>query len=61
MEKGANKRLGRRLERFDARMNHIGGFIVLQHVVEIVKALHDSPLVLIVSELSRVYPFIVLI
>ena len=42
-------------------MYYFGGMVVFQHVVKVLETLDNSSLVVVISELARMYSFIVLV
>lgn len=61
MKERAEQRSRRRLERLNGGMYHFGGMVVFQHVVKVLETLDNSSLVVVVSELARMYSLIVLV
>ena len=61
MKERAEQRSRRRLERPNGGMYHFGGMVVFQHVVKVLETLDNSSLVVVISELARMYSLIVLV
>jgi len=61
VEQGADQGARWGSEGLQTRMHNFGSVIVFQHVMEVVETLNDSTLMLIISELPRMYTFVVLI
>ncbi len=61
MEDGSEKGLSRRLQRLNAGVYDFGGLVIYEHVMKILETLYDSPLMVVVFELARAYPRVILV
>ena len=61
MEKRADERARGRLEGLDRWMDYFRSIVVFQHVMKVLKTLHDHPLMVIIAQPSRMYAFVILV